>query len=233
MTIQAGPETFLVTPPVKARPMPAAIAAIGEPRNPAAPDVGGVRMNFARNAEIYGEGEPAEFVYRVVTGAIRTSKLLSDGRRQIGAFHTPGELFGLEVGDSHRFAAEAVVDSVVMVIRRSALLGLAARDPETARQLWAATAQSLDRAHEHMLLLGRKSAVEKLAAFLLEMSARGEEGEIVELPMSRYDIADYLGLTIETVSRTLTQLEKSAAIELPSSRRIVLRDASALRRLNA
>lgn len=236
MTIHAGLDTFPATAHV-ARQSVNRSGHAAEPRD-AMSEVGGARMTFARNAEIYGEGESAEFVYRVVSGAVRTSKLLSDGRRQIGAFHTAGELFGLEVGETHRFAAEAVVDTVVLVMKRSALLGLAARDPETARQLWAATAQNLDRANDHMLLLGRKSALEKLAAFLLEMSSRAGEGgcdagDVVELPMSRYDIADYLGLTIETVSRTLTQLEKCAAIELPSSRRIVLRDTGALKRLNA
>ena len=193
----------------------------------------GARIAYTRNAEIYGEDEPADFVYRVVSGAVRTSKLLSDGRRQISAFHTAGELFGLEAGSVHRFAAEAVVDSTVQVIRRSTVLAMASRDAALGGQLWASTARDLDRANEHMLLLGRKSAIEKLAAFLLDMSKRGPDGDVVELPMSRYDIADYLGLTIETVSRTLTQLEKNAAIELPSSRRIVLRNAGALRRLNA
>ncbi len=193
----------------------------------------GASMTFGRNEEIYGEGEPAEYLYKVVSGAVRTSKLLSDGRRQIGAFHLPGNVFGLEAGSEHRFSAEAIADSVVLVVKRSAIEALAARDSEIARELWTLIAQHLERAHDHLMLLGRKNAQERLAAFLLEMAERNYVGNAVELPMSRQDMADYLGLTIETVSRTLTQLEAAHAIELPTSRRIVLRNRAALNALNA
>jgi CRP/FNR family nitrogen fixation transcriptional regulator len=196
-------------------------------------DMIGARMNYARNTEIYAEGEPAEYLYKVISGVVRTYKLLSDGRRQIGAFHLPGDVFGLEAGSEHRFSAEAVADSVILVIKRSALEALAQRDSEVGRELWMLMAGHLQRAQEHMLLLGRKNAQERIAAFLLEMAARSSGGNIVELPMSRQDMADYLGLTIETVSRTLTQLESAATIGLPSSRRIVLRDRIALADLNS
>jgi len=118
------------------------------------------------------------------------------------------------------------------VIKRSALIALADRDHDVARQLWTLTGSELRRVQGQILLL-IKSAQERVAAFLLEMAERVPSGDAVDLPMSRQDIADYLGLTIETVSRTLTHLEHRAAIELPSSRRIVLRNRSALRRLNA
>jgi CRP/FNR family transcriptional regulator, nitrogen fixation regulation protein len=192
----------------------------------------GARMPFARNAEVYGEGEPADYAYKVVSGAVRTYKVLNDGRRQIAAFHLPGDMFGLESGDEHTFSAEAVTDSVVLVIKRSAVTALAARDGDVARQLWAFTARELERVREHMMLLV-KSAQERVACFLLEMAKRVPGTNEIELPMSRQDIADYLGLTIETVSRTFTQLETNAAIALPSSRRIVLRNRGALSRLNA
>jgi CRP/FNR family transcriptional regulator, nitrogen fixation regulation protein len=191
----------------------------------------GVPMSFARNAEIYGEDEPADYLYKVVSGAVRTYKVLSDGRRQIGAFYFPGDIFGLETGDEHAFSAEAITDSKVVVIKRSAVVGLAARDNEVARQLWAMTSRELRRVQDHILLL-IKTAEERVVSFLLEMAARRPGANAVELPMSRQDIADYLGLTIETVSRTLSQLEDTAAIELPSSRRIVLRNRAALGRLN-
>jgi CRP/FNR family nitrogen fixation transcriptional regulator len=190
----------------------------------------GATMHFDRNAEIYGADEPAEFFYEVVTGAVRTYKVLSDGRRQIGAFHLPGDVFGLEAGDLHSFSAEAVVNSTVRVAKRAGIVALAARDANVAADLWAATARSLRGAQEHMLLLGRKSAEERVASFLLEM-ASGRE--IIELPMSRQDIADYLGLTIETVSRTLTHLEEKAAIALPTSRRVVVKSRASLQRLDA
>ena len=194
-------------------------------------DMMGAPMSFARNAEIYGENEPAEYLYKLVSGTVRTSKILNDGRRQIGEFYLPGDIFGLEMGDEHSFSAEAITDAKVIVVKRSAVEALAARDNDVARQLWAMTGRELQRMQEHILLL-IKTAQERVAGFLLEMAERIKSTNEVELPMSRQDIADYLGLTIETVSRTLTILENSAAIALPSSRRIVLRNRAALRRLN-
>jgi CRP/FNR family transcriptional regulator, nitrogen fixation regulation protein len=200
---------------------------------PVAPiEMVGAPMSFSRNAEVYGENEPAEYIYKVVSGTVRTYKVLSDGRRQIGAFYLPGDIFGLESGDNHTYSAEAVTPSKVLVIKRSTLVALAARDNEVAHQLWALTSSELRRVQDHVILL-IKTAQERVVGFLLEMAARMPSGNQVELPMSRQDIADYLGLTIETVSRTLTQLENSAAIELPTSRRIVLRNRGALTRLNS
>jgi CRP/FNR family nitrogen fixation transcriptional regulator len=191
----------------------------------------GAPMAFARNAEIYGEGEPADYLYKVVSGTVRTYKVLSDGRRQIGAFYLSGEIFGLEMGEEHTFSAEAITDSKVLVIKRSAVVTLAGRDHDVAHELWTLTSRELRRAQDHIMLLV-KTAQERVASFLLEMARRMPASDAIELPMSRQDIADYLGLTIETVSRTLTHLENTAAIELPSSRRIVLRNRKALGRLN-
>jgi len=192
----------------------------------------GATMPFGRNAEIYGENERAEYLYKVISGSVRTYKVLNDGRRQIGAFYLPGDLFGLEIGNEHTFSAEAITDCKVLVIKRSALVTLAAHDNDVAHKLWTMTAGELQRAQSHIMLL-IKTAQERVAGFLLEMSARASVGNEVELPMSRQDIADYLGLTIETVSRTLTQLENAATIAVPSSRRIVLRNRGALSRLNS
>lgn len=191
----------------------------------------GAPMSYARNAEIYGENEPTEYLYKVISGTVRTSKILNDGRRQIGEFYLPGDLFGYEVGGQHAFSAEAITPAKVIVVKRTAVEALAARDNEVACQLWAMTGRELQRMQEHIMLL-IKTAQERVAGFLLEMAARIKSTSEVELPMSRQDIADYLGLTIETVSRTLTLLESSAAIELTSSRRIILRNRAALHRLN-
>src|SRR5262245_10419009 len=191
----------------------------------------GAPMSFSRNEEIYGEGEPADYLYKVVSGTVRTYKVLADGRRQIGAFYLPGDIFGLETGDEHTFSAEAITESKVLVVKRSALVALAERDNDVARQLWTLTGQELHRVQDHILLL-IKTAQERVVGFLLEMAERRSNGNAVDLPMSRQDIADYLGLTIETVSRTITNLENAAAIEVPTSRRIVLRNRSALTRLN-
>lgn len=192
----------------------------------------GVPVSYARNEEIFGEGEPADYVYQVISGAARTYKVLSDGRRQIGAFYLPGEVFGLGVGENHHYSAEAVGKSSMLVVKRNALISLAKTDHRVAHQLWTLTAEELKRVQEHMLLLIR-SAQERVACFLLEMAARMENGDAIDLPMSRQDIADYLGLTIETISRTLTQLESTAAISVPTCRRIILRNRKALRKLHA
>jgi len=192
----------------------------------------GVPMLYARDSEIYGEGEEAEYVYQVVSGAVRTYTILNDGRRQIGAFYLPGDIFGLEAGDTHGLSAEAVCNCTVAVIKRSSLKGLADRDSGIAQSLWSVTARELQRARKHMVLLVR-SAQERVASFLLEMADRTKSVGTVDLPMPRRDIADYLGLTIETVSRTLTQLEGQAAIALPSARRVQLTNVRELRRMDS
>ena len=194
-------------------------------------DLMGAPMPFTRNAEIYGENEPAEYLYKVISGTVRTYKVLSDGRRQIGAFYLPGDVFGFETGADHAFSAEAIANTKVLLIKRSAVTALAARDYAVALQLLNLAARELGRAQNHIMLL-IKTAQERVAGFLLEMADRVQDRNLVDLPMSRQDIADYLGLTIETVSRTLSQLEGAATIALPASRRIVLRNRSALNRLN-
>jgi CRP-like cAMP-binding protein len=195
-------------------------------------DLMGAPIPFGRNSEIYGENEPAEYVYKVLRGTVRTYKVLNDGRRQISEFYPSGAVFGLEIGDVHTCSAEAVTDCKILVIKRSSLVALAQRDNEVARQLWAITATELQRAQDHFLLL-IKSAQERVAGFLLDMAKRSAPEAEVHLPMSRQDIADYLGLTTETVSRTLKQLEKLTAIAVPTSRRITLRNRSVLTQLNA
>src|SRR5262249_18899857 len=174
----------------------------------------GASLWFPANAGLSGEKEPADYLYKVVSGTVRTYKVLVDGRRQIGAFHLPGDIFGLETEDEHTFSAEAITDCKIIVIKRSTVMALAARDNDVARQMWELTARELRRVQEHSLML-IKSAEERVAGFLLEMAERVPSGGAVDLPMSRQDIADYLGLTIETVSRTLKHLENAAAIEVP------------------
>jgi CRP-like cAMP-binding protein len=187
----------------------------------------GATITYPRNTEIFGENEPAEYLYKVISGTVRTYKILSDGRRQVGGFYQPGDIFGLEFADEHALSAEAVTDAKVLVVKRSALSALAGRDASVAHQLFALTGRELHRAQDRILLL-IKNAQERVASFLLEMAERGSRNDTIELPMSRQDIADYLGLTVETVSRTLTALETAAAIEVSTSRRIVLRNRAAL-----
>ncbi|HET7804009.1 MAG TPA: helix-turn-helix domain-containing protein [Pseudolabrys sp.] len=196
-------------------------------------NVMGVTLPYSQNAEIYGENEPADYVYKVVAGAVRTYKILADGRRQIGAFYLPGDVFGLESDDTHVFSAEAIGDAKILAVRRSTLMSLAARENEVARELWLMMGHELRRVQDHTMLL-IKSAKERVVGFLLEMAKRipSISGH-VELPMSRQDIADYLGLTIETVSRSFSDLEDDASIQLMSARKIALRNRRALGQLNA
>jgi CRP/FNR family transcriptional regulator, nitrogen fixation regulation protein len=180
-------------------------------------------FTYRKDEEIFGESEPAEYIYELVSGAVRSYKLLSDGRRQIGAFHLPGDVFGLENGPTHRLAAEAVIDTTVRLVKRSSLEKAATSDVRVARNLWALTAGELHHAESHMLLLGRKTAMERVASFLLEMDRRLAHSGVVALPMSRRDMGDYLGLTLETVSRALSQLQAHDIVGLSSARQIVLR----------
>jgi CRP/FNR family nitrogen fixation transcriptional regulator len=191
----------------------------------------GAAMVFPRDAEIYRESSPATYLYKVISGTVRTLKTMSNGRRHIRTFYLPGDIFGVETGPEHAFSAEAVLDAKVLVIERKAVLALAARDNDIAGQLWSLTSRELKHAQNQALLL-IQSAQERVAGFLLEMADRAPAGDEIELPMPRQDIADYLGLTIETVSRMMTHLEKGAAIALPTSRRVVLRNRSALNRVN-
>jgi CRP/FNR family nitrogen fixation transcriptional regulator len=192
----------------------------------------GVPMLFTRHAEIYGEGEPADYLYKVMTGVVRTCKVLTDGRRQVGGFYLRGDTFGLETGAEHAYSAEAISDCRVLVAKHSTLIARAKTDHEVAFQLWILTGSELRRLQDHVLLL-IKNAPERVAAFLLALAERSSTGDSIELAMSRQDIADHLGLTIETVSRTLRYLEGIEAIELLSARRVLLRNRGALVRLSA
>ena len=187
----------------------------------------GVSIKFGPNVEIYGEGEQAEYVYKVVSGTVRTYKILADGRRQIGSFYLRGDVFGLEFGNVHALSAEAVTESKVLVIKRSALVSLATRDSEVARDLWTLTGRELARAQERVVLL-IKTAQERVAAFLLEMFDRRDVVRVLDLPMSRNDIADYLGLTIETVCRVMSAFKREGLIDIPTPHRVELRERAAL-----
>lgn len=193
----------------------------------------GACMRFARDEEIFGEGEAAEYVYQVISGAVRTYRILRDGRRQIDEFHFAGDYFGIEVGETHRITAEAMADASVRMIRRGALSDLAAQRGDAARALLRLTAEGLQRCQDHVLMLGRRSAVERVIGLLLDIAVRTRAESELDVPMSRQDMADYLGLTIETVSRTLTSLQDEGLIALPTVRHVVLKDRRALERMVA
>src|SRR5882762_8030180 len=153
--------------------------------------IGASEFSYKKGVEIYGEKEPADYVYQVTSGAVRSYKLLSDGRRQIGAFHLTSDIFGLENSNVHRFTAEAIVDTTLRLVKRRSLESVAEHDVLVANNLLGLTTNNLRHAEDHMLLLGRKTALERVAAFLLEMDSRLKPTDTLALPMCRRDIADY------------------------------------------
>jgi len=221
-------------------PVQNALARKGRQRALAAPpsmlagqpfDLLGASTAFSRNEEVFGEGEPADYLYKVMSGGVRTYNTLSDGRRQIAAFYLPGDIFGLEARDVHSVSAETIARSRLHAVKKTELMSRAAGDLAMVNLLLDLTTVELQRTRAHILLL-LKSAQERVVSFLLDMADREDCENEFDLRMSRQDIADYLGLSIETVSRTLTRLESASAISLLTSRRIVLRDRPALDRLN-
>ena len=220
----------------------ATLAAFGQASSAATPPAAGSRapaagtalagqvLSFAEGRAIFGEGDTVRSFYKVMSGVVRTCRFTSDGRRQIDGFHVEGEIFGLETGDEHRLSAEAVTDCCVVAYRWPGFDAFDGGEGDTTLTVFGFAMRCLKRSQAHALLLGRRSAAQKLAAFLLDWASRGT-GECVDLAMTRQDIADYLGMTIETVSRTMSQFERDRLIALPSSRHVVLRNRAALQDL--
>lgn len=175
----------------------------------------------APGSEIYAQGEKAGTIYQVEFGAVRVYRLLADGRRQISAFYLSGEVFGLEADANHHFFAEAITSTNLRLFPRLKL-------DDVSQELFSLTLRSLTRAQEHLLVLGRQTAAERVAAFLLDLAERQGGLEQVELPMSRMDIGDYLGLTIETVSRVFSKLKDKGIITLPTMRSAEIKKWKAL-----
>jgi len=191
----------------------------------------GRARRFVRDQRIYNEGADADCVFKVESGVVRTCTFLRDGRRQINAFHGPGNVFGLEIGPVYGLSAAAASDCVVVSYCRRTLEMLAAHNEQLSLQLYSSVLCGLARAQEHSVSLGRRSAIEKLAIFLVGCTQYSIGGDDIALEMSRKDIADYLGLTIETVSRTFSHLEHMCFIELSGARHVRLMDRVGLREL--
>jgi CRP/FNR family transcriptional regulator, nitrogen fixation regulation protein len=219
----------VILQPPRAAPLPAAELG-SEPAGPdLLPSLAGqsVIVRAARDQEIFGQGDPAEYCYLIVSGCVRTVSLMEDGRRQVSEFLLPGDLFGWEAMHEHDFAAEAVTPVTLRRYRRRSLEALADANNDVARTLRRLSASQLRAARERIVLLGRKSATERIASFLLDMAGRLHAPAQIQLPMNRADIADYLGLTIETVCRGLTQLRREGTIGVERGR-VAIRDLRAL-----
>ena len=192
-------------------------------------------ITVARDAEIFPEASPATHVYQVLSGTLRTAKLLADGRRQIGAFVFAGEWVGFDGGPRHFYAAEAVTEARLLAFARRDLERLMVEDRAAARAIQDVLCGTLAAAHERIVALGRKTATERVASFLADVEGRIGQGRVVQsgkngflLPMSRGDIADYLGLTVETVSRTLGELRRRHIIQIEDAHRVRIIDPTLL-----
>lgn len=193
----------------------------------------GTVQRFSRNETIFNEGDEARFTYRVMSGAVRLCKILPDGRRQIADFVLPGDFFGLEASVEYDLTAESLADVVVVRYLKSQLDQLGDERADVRDALMTTLRQSLWAAQHHVIMLGRQTAMERVVSFLLQLSTRAgaRAGHPVALPMGRQDIADYLGLTIETVCRALSDLKSRKLIATPDRRTVVLNDVRALERL--
>lgn len=192
-----------------------------------------VRATVAAGGEIFRQGDRAGMVFRVLSGAAISYRLLNDGRRQVTEFHVAGDFLGLEAGLEYRTTADALGGATLAAVRRADLARLAATDGGLARALWQMSVRAFQRSEDHAMILARQGATERVAAFLLDYADRIGAVDMIDLPMTRQDMADHLGLTIHTVSRTLSQLQAQGLIEARSSRHVRLLRRDLLERIRA
>ncbi|HEX4741644.1 MAG TPA: helix-turn-helix domain-containing protein [Caulobacteraceae bacterium] len=186
---------------------------------------------FAEGDTIYAQGGAAQFIYEVIEGMVRTARLGTDGQRIVHGFFVPGDVFGIEPNGAHACSAETVCPTRIASCERSQIERRALADQAVATAFWSCLLKSAEQAGAHMSLLARATAVEKIAHFLLEMGGRMSANRRLALPMSRYDIADYLGLSSETVSRAFTALRERQLIAT-EGRSVTILKLEGLRRLD-
>jgi len=192
----------------------------------------GTTMSVQHDREIHGQGDRADWCYRIVSGCVRMVNLMEDGRRQIGEFLMAGDLLGFDTLGTYDFSAEAVSEVVLRRYPRRMVDALAESNVALARRLRDMTSGSLRLAHSRLVLLGRKTASERIASFLLEMAKRLPEvhRDVLDLPMGRADIADHLGLTIETVCRVMAHLRRDGTVVVERGH-VTIRDSVALQQM--
>lgn len=187
---------------------------------------------FEPNRALFWENAPADHVFEILSGVVRLYRLMADGRRAITSFVYPGAFLGMSFAEAYAFGAEAVDTVRVRRLPRARLLESADKAPALRRELLARAVDELAAAQDQLLLLGRKTAEERVASFLIQTARRasshGTFAKEIALPMMRGDIADYLGLTLETVSRIMSKLKADGLIALPTPNRAVLRDPAGL-----
>src|SRR5579871_1597355 len=185
-------------------------------------DTLGSVCHFRRGETIFGEGDTLSSTYKIVSGAARLSRITEDGRRQIVEFRTAGDSDRLEWDGEYALSAEAVRDVVAVRYMRTRVDRLAAERSDVREGLVALIRNELRTAHEHLITLGCQGAKERVASFLLQLArkAGANDGQTIEFDLGRQDMADYLGLTLETISRTLSEFKRIGAIALPKRRQI-------------
>jgi len=187
------------------------------------------KITVKAGESVFQEGHAALYFYKLVSGSVRLVKTVADGHRQVCDFHLPGDLVGFSTTADHDFSAEAIQTCTLIRYRRRDTDALIKSDTAFACELQALTAKGLHSAYAHMVRLCHRSANDRLAWFLLAMADRStSNGDWIELPMTRVDIADYLGMAHETVSRAFTHLKKAGAIVEPTLNRLKLIDRDAL-----
>jgi CRP/FNR family nitrogen fixation transcriptional regulator len=193
----------------------------------------GTVCHFSRNETIFGEGEEMSASYKVVSGVVRLCRLTADGRRQIAGFRLPGDLIGVEWTEAYEMTAEAVREVVAVRYARTRLDRLFEERSSVRDHLLAHLRQDLRFAQEHLIMLGCQSATERVASFLLQTARRAGaiDGTIIDMQLGRQDIADYLGLTLETVSRTFTELKERRVIHTPKRRHVIVCSMAKLKAL--
>jgi len=181
---------------------------------------------------LFWEGDAAEFVYRVTRGVICLYKLLPDGRRQVARFCAAGELFGLGQRAVYQYSADTVTPVTLLRVRKVDLEAELATNPDLRAELLAVVSEELRAAQEQLVVLGRKSAVERVASFISAMAEQtlrqGDNAQVVDLPMTRVDIADYLGLTHETVCRAFSQLKLQGVVNIHDHHLVEIREPDLL-----
>ncbi len=223
-------------PPPAARaifPKPAAATPVTLAEHLRASQPGALSQPLPRNHTIFAEGDSTDQVYELVSGTVRIAKHTPGGRRHVLDFVLPGEIFGLIEHSEHTTAAETIGEARIVSYSRATLDRLCANDPVVRRRVLSAVSDGLLTAQQQLLILGCQDAREKLASFFLRLAGRAglKNGNRLALPMGRQDIADHLGLTIETVCRTVRGLHRAGIVTLPNAHEIVLTDLTALRAL--
>lgn len=195
----------------------------------------GARQQFNRNETIFNQDDTAENVYRILSGTVRLCRYMPDGRRYIVDFLMPGDLMGFVESPDQPVSAEAVTEVTLIAYPRACFDRMAQENAAVRTQLLCHISSNLLTAHQHLFVLGCQKAKERVASFLLRLADRMDvmEGDRLDISMSRQDIADHLGLTIETISRMIASLRTDGAILVPNAHQLILRDVEALRSLAA